>query len=186
MTHSWLDDIAAANRSFRDRIRPQRLMTDGPSGRGVITCKDPRVNLAAIGVRAFGEDGFQDSHVAIIRTAGARVDERSLLVAVFLADVTELLVLGHTDCGVKKAHDEIQKIRAQMEARLTPQALAAFHDEVGDSSDDLRSWIKTFTDPRAAVRDEIAHIRSLSFAPSDLLIHGAVYDVATGAVSVVT
>ncbi len=186
MTHSWLDDMVDANRRFQNRIRPQQLMAEGPHGRAVITCKDPRINLEAIGIRPFGNDGYQDSHVAIIRTAGARIDERSLLVGVYLADITELLVLGHTDCGVSKAHGEIETILRQMETRLTPEALANVRDEIGASASDLRAWLKTFEDPFEAVRDEITLIRSLSFAPADLTIHGAVFDVVTGAVDFVT
>lgn len=186
MTHSWLDDVVDANRRFQNRIQPQQLMAEGPSGRAVITCKDPRINLEAIGIRPFGNDGYQDSHVAIIRTAGARIDERSLLVGVFLADISELLVLGHTDCGVSRAHSEIEVILGQMEARLTPEALATVRDEIGDSANDLRAWLKAFEDPFEAVRDEIEFIRSLSFAPADLTIYGAVYDVATGVVDFVS
>lgn len=42
-----------------------------------------------------------------------------------------------------------------------------------------------FDDPYEAVRDEIASIQSLAFVPSDLIVHGLVYTLATGEVDVV-
>jgi carbonic anhydrase len=183
---SWRNAITDANRAFLDRVTPARLMKDGPSGRAVIACKDPRVNLAAIGIPPFGADGHQNSHVAIIRTAGARVDERSLLIGVFLAEIAELLILGHTDCGVAQADAEIETITARMQARVEPDELETFRDHIGHTDADLKRWLKTFTDPYEAVRTEIEFIRSLPFAPADLVVHGAVYDVTTGAVDFVS
>ncbi|HZC22966.1 MAG TPA: hypothetical protein VE866_06485 [Candidatus Binatia bacterium] len=44
---------------------------------------------------------------------------------------------------------------------------------------------KAVNDPRAAVRSDVASLRSIPALPSDWMISGVVYDVGTGLVEVV-
>ena len=179
---SWLDEIITANERFCDRIDRDQLPRRGPGDRAVVTCIDPRINLAAIGIDEFEPSGRQQSQVRIIRTVGAKIDERSLLIGMFLAGIREITILAHTECGGSLAHSAIDAVTERMAEALEPRELRAFRGRVGETDDDLRRWLMTFTDPEEAVRDEIARIRSLDITPTDLILHGLVYDVSTGRV----
>ncbi len=182
----WLTEMLEANRRFRNRIDPDRLPLEGPAGRVVVTCMDPRVNLAAIGIDEFAADGWNDSRVAVVRTAGARVDRRSLFIGLFGAGVTEVVIVGHTECAVVAAHAEPERL-------VEAAGLGSPGGEVGSDllpdgtdRDALRRWLGTAPSPEALVAEELQAIRTLPYAPADLAVYGLVYDVATGEVEPVT
>jgi carbonic anhydrase len=176
---SWLEEVAEANRAFVAGV--DRLPQRGPGHRAVITCMDSRINLAAIGMPGFDDD----PQVRIIRTLGAQVEPYALLVGIFLAGFREILVLGHTDCGCAMAHHSIATIQERMAEELEPDRLATFIDSVGSGEADLQAWLRTFEDPRAGVTREVAYIASLPFVPSQVIVHGMIYDVDTGSVELV-
>jgi carbonic anhydrase len=185
-SQSWLAEIQHANESFTASIAPSKLPVARAPGPAVITCMDPRVNLNAIGIADFAEDGSNDSTVRIIRTIGGRVDVRSLIVGVFLANISEIVVLMHTDCGCCLAHHNIDTMINRMENRLSSEHLLAFRDNIGEPfQENLRSYLNTFSDPFEAVREEVEAIKALPYAPPDLIIHGLVYTLETGRIEVV-
>lgn len=179
----WISEAMEANATFLARIDADRLMRERPSGRVVITCMDSRINLEAIGIPSFDVDGHNASRVAIIRTAGARCPEPSLFIALFKAGVTEVLVVGHTDCAAVAAHTEITPVLDEMRASVDPADAAAFFDAIGASrDDDVKGWLGTIPGPAEGVLRQIAAIRSLPFVPDGLVVDGLVYDVDTGEV----
>ena len=184
MTTTWLDQITAANADFQAKIDRDRLPVGRQPGPAVITCMDPRVNLAAIGIPGFGEQS--DSAVRVIRTLGAMAEDRSLMVGIFLAGFKEVVVMMHTDCGCCLAHNKTDVIAANMQARLSEDALAAVRDTVGEPlADHLRDYLMTFDDPKTAVVREVNRIRSLPYIPDDLIVHGLLYTLATGEAEVI-
>lgn len=186
MALSWLEHIRESNRAFRQRVGEASLPTVRASGPAVITCMDPRVNLAALGVPGFAEDGSTTSTVRVIRTVGGMAEERSLLVGVFLANISEVVVLMHTDCGCCLAYNNIDLIVSRMHERLPANSLNNFKKALGEPfRERLLEHLKAFSDPFEAVEKEVHAIRSLPFAPDDLVVHGLVYTLATGAVEVV-
>ncbi|NDJ75533.1 MAG: hypothetical protein GYB65_04675 [Chloroflexi bacterium] len=182
----WLDQIKTANSAYQARIVPGKLPVERAPGPAVITCMDPRVNLEAIGIPAFAGDGAGASPVRIIRTLGAMADSRSLLAGIFLAGFREIVLLVHTDCGCRLAYARIDVIVENMQNRLSPAAFQAFRADIGEPfAEKLRTYLKAFQDPRAAVEREIDSIRRLPFVPDDLILHGLLYELETGRVEVV-
>lgn len=183
----WLDDVRAANTAFRARIeRPKLPVQRTPGSSAVITCMDPRVNLEAIGIRPFAADGGSTSSVRVIRTIGAMADDRSLIVGMFLAGIREIAVLMHTDCGCRAAFSGIGTIVDGMKRGVEPECLRTFATAIGEPfAERLRDWLKAFTDPRDAVRREVAAIVAAPFAPRGLVVHGLLYDLASGGVEIV-
>lgn len=53
------------------------------------------------------------------------------------------------------------------------------------SREKLIAWLKAFENSRDAVRNEISLLKELSFVPDDVIFHGLVYHLETGAVGVV-
>lgn len=183
----WLDDILAANESFLERINVDKLPTKrSPGTYAILTCMDPRINLEAIGIHPFSEDGESRSQVRIIRTIGGIIEPRSLLVATYLAGLKELIIMIHTDCGNSLAYKKIDTLLENMTKQLEPERLKKFRASIGEPfRERLLDWLKAFEDPEEAVKREVDALRSYSITPKDLVIHGLVYDVFTGKVSII-
>ncbi len=179
----WITEAIEANAAFLSHIDAERLYREPPTRRVVITCMDSRINLEAIGIPSFAADGHNDSRIAIIRTAGARCPERSLFVALFKADVEEILVVGHTECALVAVHTEVASIVEVFQARVDGRDVDAFLDGIGASSDeDIRRWLGTIPGAAEGVLAQMEVIRSLPFVPQGVAVHGLVYDVDTGVV----
>src|SRR6202050_179067 len=78
-----------------------------------------------------------------------------------------LIVLQHTDCGITRLAGD-------------PRMLAHYFQI---QERELNK--KTVLDPRAAVAADVALLRAIPALPSEWLIAGSVYDVATGLVEIV-
>lgn len=183
----WLDIIQFENTQFRGRIHSDKLPVQRtPSSVGVITCMDPRVNLAAIGIPCFTETGENGSSVRVMRTIGAMAEPRSLIIGIFLAGIRELAIVMHTDCGCCLAFSKIDLIVSNLQNNLASAQLREFKNTIGEPfRENLRVWLKAFEDPRVAVRQEIAAIRLYPFVPKQLIIHGLLYELASGNIEVV-
>ena len=93
----------------------------------VVTCMDARLDPA----RFLGlEEG--DAHV--IRNAGGIVTDdalRSLVISHHLLGTEEILVIGHTDCGMLTFRDE--DVQAQLGTDITLHAFPNVEDRVRDT-----------------------------------------------------
>lgn len=182
----WLEQMLAANADFKARIQPDKLPVARAPGAAVITCMDPRVNLEALGIPGFASDGAGASTTRVIRTIGGMAENRSLIVGLFLANIREIALVMHTDCGCCLAYSKIDTIIENMQKRLSPDAYATFKAEIGEPfREHLRAYLKAFADPYEAVQREIATIRELPFIPADMILHGLVYELSSGNVEVV-
>ena len=178
---SWLDTILEENKKFRQTIDLEVLPTQRqPCPYGIVTCMDPRVNLAAAGVPPFRLSGEIESQVRIIRTLGGIADKRSLAVGIHLAGLKEVAVIMHTDCGCSLAYSKIDTILENMEANLSPEKWQEFKDFIGDPMrENLLKWLQAFEDPREAVKNEVEAVKSYPFVPESLIVHGLVYDLSS-------
>jgi carbonic anhydrase len=186
-TGRWLDLIQSENAKFRDRIETGKLPVQRMPGQiAVITCMDPRVNLEAMGIPSFTQQGENASSIRIMRSIGAMAEPRSLAIAMHLAGIREFAVLMHTDCGCCLAHSRIDAIIRNMEQDLSTVQLHQFKRGIGEPfRDNLIDWLKAFDDPREAVKKEVASIRALSFVPDGVVLHGLLYDLASGGIEII-
>lgn len=186
ITTNRITDILIANARFQQRINKAKLPKRAPESLAVITCMDPRINLESVGIPAFSPSGEGHSDIRIIRTIGAMVESRSLIIGMFLAGIREFVVLMHTDCGCCLAHAQIDTIIENMEKRLNPASYQTFKSQIGEPfRANLMVMLKVFEDPRDAVQHEIAGIRAQSYVPEDIVLHGMLYNTATGVVDMV-
>ena len=183
---TWLSDIVEANSNFRRRIDRAILPVRRRPGNAVITCMDPRVNLAAVGIRPFSGVGEGHSSTRIIRAIGGIADDRSLIVGLHLAGITEIVVLMHTDCGCSSAFHNVDKIETHMAESLDEDSMNTIRRSIGEPfTEKLRDHLHAFSDPYQACKGEVARIRHLPFVPEHIVVHGLVYDIETGAVEIV-
>lgn len=170
-----LDDVLAHNRAFTSRSGGA-VRSPMPAKRAcVVTCMDAR--LVDFLSRALGVGRGEVDWVA---TAGNTITPhdnailRSVTASVILYGVREVLVIGHTDCGM--ACDVLPFTEAMEAAGVT-------RGEVGPV--DLREFFGFIPSPETNVRQVVDALRASPVIPPAVVIHGLMVDVETGALRVV-
>ena len=162
---SYFENFMKANQAYVDLHGTSHLPIKPKTKVAIVTCMDSRLHVAqALGL-ALG-----DAH--ILRNAGGRVTDdmiRSLVISQQQMGTREIVVLHHTDCGAQTFKNE---------------EFAAFLNQelgVNVSGQDFLP----FTDVEESVREDVELLRQSPLIPDDVEISGAVYDVATGRMTVV-
>ena len=183
-----LEEILASNERF---LKETTLPTIGHTPRkrtAVITCMDCRL------VGAFEPAlGLERGDVVELRTAGATISQperegaandliRSLAGAIYLLGVREVIVVGHTNCGL--AHANPTALIASMQALgVDPQQL--IQQQGLGNVDGLVSWLGAFSDVHMNVQEVVEVIRKSPYLPN-LPVHGLVIDINTGKLELVS
>jgi carbonic anhydrase len=157
-------DVLSANARYAETFVDDGRPGVAGTGLAVLTCMDSRISPLDM-------LGLQKGDAKILRNAGARVTDdvlRTLVLASYLLGVTRVLVLAHTDCGMtKKTDDEVHRLVAQ------------------HGVDSRSIEFRTIADQRATLVSDVQRIRSWPFLPPRMPVAGGVYDVRTGAISLV-
>ena len=145
----------------------------------VLSCMDTRlVELlpAALGIK--------DGDVKMIKNAGAVITDpfdttvRSLIIAVLELGVEEIMVIGHTDCGVQGMDGE--KMVAKLESRGIPKEHI---DIIRKSGISLEQWLGGFESAEEAVKESVESLKNHPLMPKDIVIRGFMMDSVTGELS---
>ena len=139
----------------------------------IIGCADMRVDPADV-------LGIKPGEAVVMRNIGGRTTPGLLEQLGLLGRIGEvagkipggggefhIIVLQHTDCGITRL--------------VGNPAMLAHYFQIQEAQ--LKT--KAVTDPRAAVATDVAALRAIPALPTEWLISGLVYDVATGLVEVV-
>jgi carbonic anhydrase len=122
--------------------------------------------------------------VAVPERAGEGVNSdlvRSLAGAIYLLGVRQVLVVGHTNCGL--AHVDPVTLTGAMQALgVDPQGLIERYG-LGDQAGLVR-WLGAFSQVEENVREVVDFIRNSPFLPK-LPVHGLVIDVVSGRLELV-
>jgi len=134
------------------RPKPRKMLA-------VVTCMDARLDPARF-------LGLVEGDANVIRNAGAVVTEdvlRSLVVSHWRLEIEEVVVIGHTDCGMSSfTNDELAR-------QLREASVEA------DKVDAL-----PFYDVKTNVREGVTRIREFPALSERVAVSGYVYDVVTG------
>jgi carbonic anhydrase len=153
--------ILAENERYTESFDRSALTAAPLSGLIVISCMDTRLDIGeALGLR------IGDAH--LLRNAGGNVTDdviRSVIVSQRLLATDEIVVIGHTECGLLGVDEDALRDRLVQATGLPPS--------------DLPASFGAFDDLEEHVRDQVAILRSHP-AIRDSVIHGLVFDVATG------
>lgn len=142
----------------------------------IVTCMDTRlVELlpAALGIR--------NGDVKMIKNAGASVSSpfdstvKSLLVGIYELGVNEIMIIGHTECGVC-GMDGAEMLHL-MKERGIPESDIELIRRCGI---DIESWLTGFDDTEESVRKSVELVRNHPLVPADVHIAGYMMDSATG------
>ena len=147
----------------------------------IVTCMDTRlVELlpAALGLR--------NGDVKIIKNAGGTITNpfdstmRSLLVAVYELGVNEIMVIGHTGCGVQ-GMNAAEMLHLMRERGVSEEHISLMRH----CGIDLDSWLHGFEDTDAAVAETMDLIRNHPLLAKDVKVGGYIMDSLTGELRVV-
>ena len=158
MTTERLRRLLAANDDFATTFERGDLTAPPRERLAVLTCMDARIAVEEL-------FGLKVGDVAVVRNAGAVASDdalRSLLVTRHVLGTSEIVVMGHTGCGLSRLDDD------GLRARLT--------SEFGQSS---ATAFGSFDDLETHVRDQVARIRAHPWL-GDAPVHGLVYEVESG------
>lgn len=145
----------------------------------IVTCMDTRlVTLlpAALGIK--------NGDVKMIKNAGGVITDpwdstvRSLLVAIYELGVTEIMIIGHTECGVKGMNAE-EMIHLMEHRGISKETVSI----VESCSIDLDKWFSGFDDTSDAVKESVTLVKKHPFIPKDIVVEGFIMDSTTGEIT---
>lgn len=176
-----IDEILAYNKRFVESGEYEKYRTSKYPDKkiAILTCMDTRlVELlpAALGIK--------NGDVKLIKNAGGMITGpfdsavRSLLVGIVELGVEEVMVIGHTDCGV--AH-----INADMMIRhLIERGVSQDHiDMMRYCGIDFEAWLRGFDTVECSVAETVDLLRHHPLMPPGIVINGYVMDTQTGALT---
>lgn len=143
----------------------------------IVTCMDTRlVELlpAALGIK--------NGDVKMIKNAGGTITNpfdstvRSLLVAIYELGVNEIMIVGHTGCGVQGM--DAQEMLHLMKERGVDEEHISLMRHCGI---DLDSWLHGFEDTESAVLETVDLVKNHPLMPKDVVVRGYIMDSETGA-----
>ena len=167
-----LDDVLKDNREFVENFQGIEMSHHAAKNLVILSCMDCR--LIEFLEPALGLDR---GDAKIVRNAGnSIVGEdaiRSIGAALYNLDANEVLVVGHTDCGMASA--DADELKEKMIARgIKEEDIAKY---------DLAEWIGGFDDEEENVRNVVEKIKTHPLIP-EVPVHGAIIDIVTGELKV--
>lgn len=176
-----IDEILKHNREFVASKGYERYETSKYPDKkiAIVTCMDTRlVELlpAALGIR--------NGDVKMIKNAGGTITNpfdstmRSLLVAVYELGVNEIMIIGHTGCGVQGMNSE-EMLHLMRERGISDEHITLMRH----CGIDLDQWLHGFEDTEAAVRETVDLIRNHPLMAADVRVAGYIMDSVTGALN---
>lgn len=173
-----IEQMLEYNRQFVAEKQYERYVTSKyPDKRiAIVTCMDTRlVELlpAALGIK--------NGDVKIIKNAGGTITNpfdstvRSLLVAIYELGVNEIMIIGHTTCGVQ-GMDSQEMLHLMRERGIDEEHISLMkHCGI-----DLDSWLHGFDDTDAAIAETVDLVKNHPLVPHDITVCGYIMDSVTG------
>lgn len=179
-----IKEILEYNRRFVDSGEYQKYATDKYPDKkiAIVTCMDTRlVELLPAAL------GFRNGDVKIIKNAGATITNpfdstmRSLLIAVYELGVNEIMVIGHTGCGVQGMNAthmlELMKQHGVSEEHINLMRHCGIN---------LQEWLHGFEDTEKAVAETVDLIKNHPLMPPEgISVNGFIMDSLTGELSTI-
>lgn len=181
MEKKQIDEILAYNRDFVERGEYAKFATSKYPDRrlAIVTCMDTRlIHLlpAALGIK--------NGEIKIIKNAGGTITNpfdstmRSLLVAVYELGVNEVMIIGHTGCGVQGMNAP-HMLKLMRERGVDEEHISLMRH----CGIDLDKWLHGFDDTEAAVRETVDLVRNHPLMAKDVAVSGFIIDSDTGLLS---
>ena len=173
-----IDEILEFNRKFVESKAYEQYQTSKYPDKkiAIVTCMDTRlVQLlpAALNIK--------NGDVKVIKNAGGVITNpfdstmRSLRVAIYELGVNEVMVIGHTGCGVQGMDSE-EMLHLMRERGVDDEHISLMRH----CGIDLNSWLHGFDDTPSAILETVDLVRNHPLMPKDVTIRGYIMDSVTG------
>ena len=145
----------------------------------IVTCMDTR--LVELLPKALG---IKNGDVKMIKNAGGMITDpwdstmRSLLIGIYELGVEEIMIIGHTGCGVQGMKAE-EMIHLMSQRGISADTISM----IKRCGIDLDKWLKGFDDTEKAVKDSVELVSNHPLLPAGILVKGYVMDSTTGLLS---
>lgn len=142
----------------------------------IVTCMDTRlVELlpAALGIK--------NGDVKMIKNAGGVINNpwdstmKSLLVGIYELGVKEIMIIGHTECGVQGMNPQ-EMIHLMEKRGISPETI----EMIKRCGIDLNKWLTGFDDTPLSVKESVELVRNHPLLPEDVKVAGYIMDSMTG------
>jgi len=173
-----LTEMLEYNKRFvAERMYEQYATSKYPDRKiAIVTCMDTRlVQLlpAALGIK--------NGDVKIIKNAGGTITNpfdstvRSLLVAIYELGVNEIMIIGHTTCGVQ-GMDGAEMLELMRKRGIDEEHISLMkHCGIN-----LESWLHGFDDTDEAILETVDLVKNHPLIPKDVIVKGYIMDSITG------
>jgi carbonic anhydrase len=158
---SLIDHAVTASQASARHHDPALANKPAP-GVAIITCMDPRMN------GLLERFGLKDADADVIRNVGTVVTDdvvRSLMFSIHVLGVKEIMIVGHTGCGMEMFTDETFENHLHKQTGVLVVAPAKFH---------------FYTDVNEATKKQMLKLRTHPWIPADIVIRGFVLNLANG------
>ena len=161
--HESFKDALASNDEYIKTFKYSDLTGTAQRGLAIVTCMDSRINPLSV-------VGMKSGDAKILRNAGGRVTEdvlRTLVLATYLLGVERILIMPHTNCRMAQVDDV--EIHREIDTKY------------GIDTSEIE--FKTVPDQQQALIEDVQKVRSYRLINKDVVVGGAIYDVATGKIT---
>jgi carbonic anhydrase len=164
---SMIERAVAASRKRAGRHDSSLAQKPAPKI-AILTCMDPRLNelLQWLGIKPADAD--------VIRNVGTAATEdvvRSLMFSIHVLGVREVMIVGHTGCGMELFSEQAFEKYLYERCGVWAVAPDRFH---------------FYTDVTEETQKQVLKLRSHPWIPSEVVIRGFIFDLATGELREVT
>ena len=142
----------------------------------IVTCMDTRlIELlpAALGIKNGDAKFIKNAGGVISHPFGSAV--RSLLIAIYELGVEDIMIIGHSDCGVQ--HMDSMEMLEKMHLHGVSQQVVETMQYCGINFD---KWLEGFESVEESVLQSVQLLKEHPLIPSDVRIYGFVMDSLTG------
>ena len=173
-----INEILKFNKEFVANKGYEKFVTNKYPDKkiAILSCMDTRLTEllpAALGIK--------NGDVKMIKNAGGMITDpfdsavRSLLVGIVELGVEEVMVIGHTDCGVSGINADMM-IRHLLERGVSQDHI----DMMRYCGVNFEKWLHGFDQVETSVSETVDFLIHHPLMPADVVIKGYVMDVHTG------
>jgi carbonic anhydrase len=157
---SLIERAIAVSRKRAENHSPTQVQKPAPKI-AILTCMDPRLNelLQWLDIKPADAD--------VIRNVGTAATEdvvRSLMFSIHVLGVREVMIVGHTGCGMEMFSEEEFEKHLHTESGVWVVGPDKFH---------------CYSDVNWQTQKQVLKLRSHPWIPSDVVIRGFVFDLST-------
>lgn len=173
-----IDQIIKYNQEFvaQKKFEPFETSKYPDKKLAIVTCMDTRlIELlpAALGIRNGDAKMIKNAGGVISHPFGSAV--RSLLIAIYELGVEDVMIIGHTDCGVQHM-DSDNMLAKMMEKGISSEII----DAMTYCGIDFKEWLSGFENVEESVAQSVQMLKAHPLIPKEVQIHGFIMDSVTG------